>query len=83
MRLLPLINVTQSEISILVWVEILVGLLRAEGRNNFPEFCDEEGYMLSGISIESVFHPILGEIQEHRYRSLADSIPCGLDANEH
>ena len=39
--------------------------------------------MLLESSIESVFHPIMEEIQEHRYRSLSDSITNGLDAKEH
>ena len=83
MHLLPLINVTQSGIRIRVWWERLVGLLKTEERTNCPEFCDEEGYMLSSSSIESVFHPILEEIQYHRDRILADSIPSGLDVKEH
>ena len=59
MHLLPLINITQSGIRIQVWLEILVALLKAEGRTNCPEFCDEEEYIFSAISIESVFHPII------------------------
>ena len=47
MHLLPLINVTQPGIRIRLWLERLVALLKAEGRTNFPAFCDEEGYMLS------------------------------------
>ena len=39
--------------------------------------------MLSASSIESVFHPILEEIQDHRDRSLADSIPSRLDVKDH
>ena len=83
MHMLPLINVTQSGIRIWVWLEILVALLKVEGRTNFPEFCDEEGYMLSESSIESVFHPILEEIKDHRDRILSESIPSGLDAKDH
>ena len=60
-----------------------MALLKAEGSNNSPEFCGEEGYILSASTIEIVFHPILEKIQDHRYRSLADSIPSGLDAKEH
>ena len=71
MHLLSLINVTQSGIRIWVWLEILVDLLKTEERTNFPEFCNEGGYMLSSSSIESVFHTILEEIQDNRYRSLA------------
>ena len=43
MYLLPLINLTQSEIRIRVWFKRLVDLLKAEVSTNFPEFCDEEG----------------------------------------
>ena len=39
--------------------------------------------MLSTSSIESVFHPILEEIQYHRDRSLADSIHRGIVAKGH
>ena len=49
----------------------------------FPSFCDEEGYMISEISIESVFHPTLEEIQDHRERSLVDSIISGPEVKEH
>ena len=38
--------------------------------------------MLSASWIESVFHPILEKIQEHRYKILAESIPSGLEAKE-
>ena len=39
--------------------------------------------MLLERSIESVFHPILEEIPEHRYRILADSIPSSIDVKDH
>ena len=38
--------------------------------------------MLLASTIESVFHPIQDEIQDHRDRSLENSIPRGLDARE-
>ena len=63
-----------------VWLDILVGLLKAEGRTNWLEFCDEEGYMISASAIEDEFHSILEEIQELRDRSMEDSITSGLDA---
>ena len=47
MHLLPLTNVTQTGIMIRVWLDIFVALLKTEERTNLPEFCDEEGYMLS------------------------------------
>ena len=43
MHLLLLITVTQSAIMIRIWLEILVALLKAEGRNICPAFCDKEG----------------------------------------
>ena len=82
-HLLPLINVTQSGIKIQGWLVRLVDLLKIEERNNFPEFCNEEGYILSASSIESVFHPILEEIQDNRDRILADAIPSELVFKEH
>ena len=39
--------------------------------------------MLSESSIQSVFHPIMEEIQEHRDRILADSITIRLGTKEH
>ena len=83
MHLLPLINITQSGIRDQVWLERLVDLLKEEGRTNCPVFSDEEGYILLVSSIESVFHPILEEILEHRGRSIAYSILAGLDAKDH
>ena len=38
MHLLPLINGTQSGIKIWFWLEILVDLLKAKGRTNYPAF---------------------------------------------
>ena len=59
-----------------------MALFKAEGRTNFPEFCDEEGYTLLETSIESVFQPIMEEIKDHRDRSLTDSITSRLDYKE-
>ena len=49
-----------------MWLERLVSLLKEEGKTNFPAFCEMEGYMLSVTAIESVFRPILEDIQIHR-----------------
>ena len=38
--------------------------------------------MLSEISLESIFHPILEEIQDNRDRILEDFIPSGIDAKD-
>ena len=43
MHLIPLINLTKSVISILVWLDRFMDLLKSERRTNYPEFCDEEG----------------------------------------
>ena len=51
MHLFPLVNVTSSGIRIRMWLERLVSLLKEEGNNNFPAFCDVEGYMLSAAAI--------------------------------
>ena len=83
MHLLPLINVNQSGIRIRVLLERLLTLLKAEGKTGCPVFCDEEGKILLARSIESIFHPIMEEIQEYRDRSLEDSIPRRLEANNH
>ena len=39
--------------------------------------------MLSAADIKSVFHTIMEEIQIHRDRNLADSIPIGPNFLEH
>ena len=39
--------------------------------------------MLLTSSIESIFNPIMEEIQEYRDRSLEDSIPRRLEAKDH
>ena len=83
MHMIPLINVTQSGIRIRFCLYRLVTLLKAEGSINFPEFCDEEGYMISASAIEILFHPILEEIQEHRDSSLSDSVLSSIDNNYH
>ena len=71
MNITPLVNVTLSGISIRIWLERLIVLLKEEGKTNCPDFCDMEGYMLSAAAIESVLHTILEEIQIHRYRNEA------------
>ena len=71
MHIFPLVNITSSGIMIHLWLERLVALIKEEGKNNFPDLCDMEGYMLSAAAIESVLHTILEEIQIHRYRNEA------------
>ena len=39
--------------------------------------------MLLESSIESVLHPILEEIKEHRDMNLSDPITSGLDVKDH
>ena len=39
--------------------------------------------MLCAAATKSVFHPILEDIHIHRDRNLADSIPRGLNVQEH
>ena len=70
LNILPLVDVTSSGIRIHMWLDRLVDLLREEGKNNCPAFCDMKGYMLSAAAIESVFHPIMEEIKIHRDRDL-------------
>ena len=75
----PLVNVTLSGIRICMWLYMLVTLLKEEGKTNCPVFCDMEGYMLSTAAIESVFHPILEEIQIQRDRNLEEYVPRALN----
>ena len=78
-HLLPLVNVTPLGIRIRIWLDRLVALLKEEGKTNCPALCDMEVYMLSAAATQSVFHPIMEEIQIHRDRNLADSIPRGMN----
>ena len=65
-----------------MWLQRLLALLKEEWENNCPAFCDMEGYMLSAAAMESVLYPIPEEIQIHRDRNLADSIPRGMNVLE-
>ena len=82
-HLLPSVNVKSSGIRIRMWYKRLVALLKEEGETNSPDLCDMEGYMLSTAAIESVFHPILEDINICRDRNLAVSIHIGLNIREH
>ena len=79
MHLIILVNENLSGIRIRMWLERLLYLLKEERKKNCPAFCDMEGYMLSTAAIESVFLPILEDIQIHRGIILVDSIPRGLN----
>ena len=83
MHLIYLVNVTLSGISNCMWLESLLALIKTEGNNNCPAFCDMEGYMLYAAVIERMFHPIMGDIQIHRDRNLEESIPRGMNVREH
>ena len=82
-HIIPLANITYLGIRICMWLERLAALLKEKGKNNFPDFCDMEGYMLSVADIDSMFYPTLEEIQIHRNINLADCIPRGLNVWEH
>ena len=79
MHILPLVNVTLSGISIYMFLERLVVLLKEEGNNNCTYLCDMEGYMLYVDVTKSVFRPILEYIQIHRERNLANFIRRGMN----
>ena len=82
MNILSLENVTFSGIRIRMLLERLVSLLKEEGKTNLPKLYDMDCYMLSAAAIESVFHPIMEEIQIYRDINLDDSIPRDLNVRE-
>ena len=52
-------------------------------KTHLPALCNMGDYMLSAADIESVFHPILEDINICRDRNLVVSIPIGLNVREH
>ena len=83
MHLIPLVNVTFLGMRIHMCLERLLALLNEEVKSNCPALCDMGCYMLSASAIDSKFHPILEDIQIHRDINLADSIPRGMNVQEH
>ena len=80
MHLISLANVSRLGIRYRVWLERVVRILKEEGKQEGPAFCDEEGYMLSSGAIETVFQPFLSEMQEEeRFRQW---LPQGLDVED-
>ena len=81
MHVFPLANCTRTGVRIRVWLERVVRQLQNEGKHFCPAFCDDEGYMLTSIAIESVFHPILEDMQGmDRFR---EDIPRNKDVRDY
>lgn len=59
---------TSSGIQIGKWVDRLVKILKAEGRDSLgapgPAFCDERGFVLSSGKVNELFHEELIKVQE-------------------
>ena len=63
--LLVLANVTDSGLEIRKWVDLLTGLLKAEGKGNEtgPALCDKAGFMLEKWKVNGEFHAVLNKVQ--------------------
>jgi hypothetical protein len=63
--LLVLANVTDSGLEVRKWVDLLSGLLKAEGKGNEtgPALCDEKGFMLEKWKVNGEFHAVLNKVQ--------------------
>jgi hypothetical protein len=77
-----LVHTTASGIKIGKWVERLVRLLVAEGRNDMkhpgPAFCDEKGVVLSYGKVNEWFHDELAKVQNTH----SGLIPIEVDVTE-
>jgi len=81
MHVMPIANNSKSGIKFRMWLERLVKWLKEEGNTgNCLALCDEEGYMLTSVSLEAVMRPILKDMQGlHKFE---ESTPVGLDVTQ-
>ena len=63
--IIVLANITSSNLNIRKWVDLLSGLLNAEGRHTEvgPAICDKEGFMLERWKLNGELHSSLSKIQ--------------------
>ena len=75
--LLVLANMTKSRIEVRKWIDLLTGLLRAEGRDKEvgPALCNKNGYMLERWKLNGELHSVLIKLQQTE----KGLIPLSLD----
>ena len=63
--LIVLVNITSSGLEIRKWVDLLTGLLKAEGKGleTGPALCNKDGYMLEKGRLNGEFHAALVKVQ--------------------
>ena len=67
MHVFPIAKKIRPGIQIWRLVERLVNILKVEGKQKCPEFCDEDGFQLYAAVLESVIHPILIRMQRYKH----------------
>ena len=67
MHVFPIAKKIRPGIQIWRLVERLVNILKVEGKQKCPEFCDEDGFQLYAAVLESVIHPILRRMQRYKH----------------
>ena len=77
MHVFSLENTTRTGIRVRVWLERVVRILRTEGENECPAFCDEDGFILTHQQVEKVLHPIIELLQGSA--GLEQALPEGVD----
>ena len=78
MHCFPIASTTKSGVKVRFWLKQVVNILVLEGRSGCPAFCNNEGYLLSESTVESVLHLILEFIKD----STSNLIPKGIDIEE-
>ena len=75
--IIVLANITKGGINIRKWVDLLSGLLKAEGRENEvgPALCSDNGYMIERWRLNGELHSIMTKLRE----SGKGLIPAGID----
>jgi hypothetical protein len=64
--ILVLANKTKSGLEIRKWIDLLIGLLRAENRHNEvgPAICNVDGFMMESWKLSGEFHEAIKQIQD-------------------
>ena len=71
-------STTKSGVKVPFWLEQEVHILILEGKSDCPALCNEEGFLLSEATVESVLHWALEEIKE----SGSNLVPRVIDIQE-
>jgi hypothetical protein len=74
--LIVLANKTKGGLEVRKWVDLLTGLLKAEGKGSEvgPALCNEDGYLLERWRLNGELHSMLTRVQHSRGVLIPDSI---------